>query len=291
MFNIASFKRHRSSDKLLQATTCHREPNTHIDTNTLAPFHYFLFSSADNPEVKMVRVANVVLRQRGGATTKETESAPVKGADSNATAVPPPNPAEPETTVETAAEDTAEASNDISAEEVVEEAAPTESETTEARTKRAARRSSADKTGKKEARKAERVEKKEVRQEKRDTKNVAKKEARKEANDTKKEARAVAAAEKKEKAAAAAAAAAENPESAGYFDRLLSWGRGASPKKEGEEKAEDAQSSDDEEETQVEVPADPQVQEPSVEPADGLYVVNDIPIRMTVAQPQPIAAC
>lgn len=240
----------------------------------------------------MVRVANVVLRNRGDATKKETDSASVKGADLQGTAAPAPTPAEPDTTDEVTTETVAESPTNAAAEDTVEEEAdPAELEMTPARTKRAARRSSADKTGKKEARKAERVEKKEVRQEKRDTKKVAKKEARKEANEAKKEARAVAAAEKKEKAAAAAAAAAANPESAGYFARLLSWGRG-SPKKEGEEKVEDAESSDDEdEETQVGETAEAQTQEPSVEPADELYVVNDVPIRMTVAQPQPIAAC
>lgn len=231
----------------------------------------------------MVRVANVVLRQRGGATAKENDSAPGKGADLRVTNTPVPTPAEPETTQEAIAE----ADSEVPTEEV----ATAEPETTPARNNRAAHRSSADKTGKKEARKAERVEKKEVRQERRDTKKVAKKEARKEANDAKKEARAAAAAEKKEKAAAAAAAAAENPESAGYFARLLSWGRGTSPKMESEVKAEDAESSDDDEETQVEETAEEQNQEPSVEPADELYVVNDVPIRMTVAQPQPIAAC
>lgn len=264
------------------------QPATKQPKYTLAPFQYFLFSSTNSPEVKMVRVANVVLRNRGGATTKEAESAPVKATDLKGTVVPTPTPAEPEATTEAASEVLV----DVAPEDIAEEdSAPAELETNQARTKRAARRSSADKTGKKEARKAERVEKKEVRQEKRDTKKVAKKEARKEANDAKKEARAVAAAEKKEKAAAAAAAAAENPESAGYFARLLSWGRG-SPKKEGEEKAEGAESSDeDDEETQVEETAEAQTQEPSIEPADELYVVNDIPILMTVAQPQPIAAC
>lgn len=235
----------------------------------------------------MVRVANVVLRTRGGANTKETESASVKGADLKITAAPAPTPAEPETMDEVTTDAAVEVPTEGTTEE---EAATAEEDTTPARTKRAARRSSADKTGKKEARRAERVEKKEVRQEKRGTKKVAKKEARKEANDAKKEARAAAAAEKKEKAAAAAAAAAENPESAGYFARLLSWGRGG-PKKEGEDKVEDSESSDDDEDTQVEETAEAQTQELSVEPADELYVVNDTPIRMTVAQPQPIAAC
>ena len=236
----------------------------------------------------MVRVANVVLRQRGGATTKEAVGAPVKGAELKVTAAPVPAPEEPEATEEATTETVPEVSADVDAEDATKaEADPAGLETTPARTKRAARRISADKTGKKEVRKAERVDKKEVRQDKRDTKKVAKKEARKEANDAKKEARAAAAAEKKDKAAAAA----ENPESPGYFARLLSWGRG-SPKKDGQEKAEGVESSDDDdEETQVEEAAGARTQDPSVEPADELYVVNDIPIRMTVTQPQPIAAC
>jgi hypothetical protein len=240
----------------------------------------------------MVRVANVILHKRGGdrATAKDNDSAPGKGVDVSVTNTPVPTTGEPETMHEATAEADPEVpTTEQAAQETTEEPAT------------ATRRSSADKTSKKEARRAERVEKKESRHERRDTKKVAKKEARKEANDAKKEARATAAAEKKEKAAAKAAAIAENPESAGYFARLLSWGRGgsSSPKSEGELKAgSDAESSDDsdvdvdDEETQVgEAAGEQNHPEPSAEPSDELYVVNDIPIRMTVAQPQPIAAC
>lgn len=250
----------------------------------------------------MVRVANIVLRRRGGASTKEADDTPVKGADLKGTAIPALTltPVEPQTTQGTATEAPVEAPAKASPAAETEET-PAEPETTGQTTKvrHSGRRGSAGRAAKKGARQTERAEKKEVRQEKRQAKK-----------DARKGAKAAAALGKKEKAEAVPTAVASDnsegensePERATLLRRvsqLLGWGSKGAEKKEGEEeeaKTEETEAEEDEEDEEdvasmFDEAAEDTTQEIQAgEAGDELYVVNDIPIRMTVVEPQPIIA-
>lgn len=254
----------------------------------------------------MVRVANIILRHRGGATTQEADSTTsATGTNPKAApAAPAPTPAELQTTEAVTGGVLASAPAAEVAPAAGTEAPAAEPQTAPAAETTGAKHSGRRGSGGKAVKREARAEKKEVRQEKRQ----AKRDARKEAAEARREARAAAALEKKEKAEAEAAAAAaavadssdgeaSDPDRASLLRRvsqLLGWGGSGVERKEEEDEEEDIEEADDED-FEVEVVGESTEESAHeaqpVEAHDELYVVNDIPIRMTVVEPQPIAAC